>query len=235
MMARLRVPPDAVADGEVSIEGPELRHLRTFRLRAGDELVVFDGSGAEYAVHLTEVGHRRARGTVRHVEHPAREPSVHLVLAPAVLKGPRMDMLVEKATELGVARLAPVLTERVVARGEHRERWERIAAAAAKQCGRTRLPVVEAPRSLAARLAEPEPALRVVAWEAERHARITDLPAAAASALLVTGPEGGFSAGEIALARAHACRLIGLGARILRAETAVIVATALCLQRWDTT
>jgi 16S rRNA (uracil1498-N3)-methyltransferase len=234
-MARLRVPPEAVAHGRVSIDGPELRHLRTFRLRVGDELVVFDGSGAEYAVRLVEIGRHRAHAAVLHVEHPAREASVCLVLAPALLKGPRMDTLVEKATELGVARLAPVLTERVVAHGEHRERWERIVAAAAKQCGRTRLPVVAPPCPLAQRLAEPEPALRLVAWEAERTTRITDLPAAADSALLVTGPEGGFSAEEIALVRRHGCRLVGLGARILRAETAAIVAAALCLQRWDTT
>jgi len=232
-MARLRVPPGAIAHGQVGIEGEELRHLRTFRLRVGDELVVFDGSGAEYVVRLTEVGRRLARGAVLHVDRPEREASVHLVLAPALLKGPRMDTLVEKATELGVARLAPIVTDRVVARGEHRERWERIVAAAAKQCGRTRLPIVDSPCPLAQRLAEPEPGLRLVAWEAERLTRVADLPAVADSALLVTGPEGGFTAGEIELARRHDCRLVGLGARILRAETAAIVAVALCLQRWD--
>jgi 16S rRNA (uracil1498-N3)-methyltransferase len=234
-MARLRIPPDAVADGRVSIDGPELRHLRTFRLRAGAELVVFDGSGAEYTVRLSEVGRHRALATVLRVERPEREASVHIVLAPALLKGPRMDTLVEKATELGVARLAPVLTERVVARGEHRERWERIVAAAAKQCGRTRLPVVAAPCPLADRLAESGPALRLVAWEAERTTRITDLPVTVDAALLVTGPEGGFTTDEIDLARARDCRLVGLGARVLRAETAAIVAVALCLQRWDAT
>jgi 16S rRNA (uracil1498-N3)-methyltransferase len=172
---------------------------------------------------------------VLRVEHPAREATVDLVLAPALLKGPRMDTLVEKVTELGVARLAPVLTERVVARGEHRERWERIAAAAAKQCGRTRLPVLVPPCPLAERLSEPGPAVRLIAWEAERTTRIGDLPATADAALLVTGPEGGFTADEIALARAVGCRPVGLGARILRAETAAIVAVALCLERWDTT
>jgi 16S rRNA (uracil1498-N3)-methyltransferase len=129
-------------------------------------------------------------------------------------------------------RIAPVLTRYTVARGDHGERWRRIALAAAKQCGRTRIPVVDAARPLADVVADAAAGLRLVAWEEERAARLADLPDAADAVMLLVGPEGGLHPDEVALARAAGFTTVSLGRRVLRADTAAIVATALCQQRW---
>lgn len=219
-------------DGRIVIVGEELRHLRSFRLRVGDELLVFDGTGAEYTARLDQIRRRDAGAQILRTTHDEPDDGFRLTVAPAILKGPRMDLLVEKVTELGAARLAPIVTERVVARGDHWERWTRIATAAAKQSGRTSLLEIDHPRPLGERLAEPHPTLRVLAWEEERTTQIDDLPGEGNAALLLTGPEGGFTREEVALARQHGCRTVGLGSRVLRAETAAIVATVLCQRLW---
>jgi len=163
---------------------------------------------------------------------PARESPLALVLAPALLKGTRMDLVVEKATELGVRRLAPVLTRHAVSRTGHVERWRRIAVAAAKQSGRTRVPDVDAPLPLADVLAAPWPGLRLVPWEGDVEDRVSALPDRAADVVAVVGPEGGLAEDEMALARAHGFTPLTLGPRRLRAETAAIVIAALCQSRW---
>jgi len=163
---------------------------------------------------------------------PARESPLALVLAPALLKGTKMDLVVEKATELGVRRLAPVLTRHAVSRTGHGERWRRIAVAAAKQSGRTRVPDVDDPVPLAELLAAPWPGLRLVPWEGDVEDRVSALPDRAAGVVAVVGPEGGLAEDEMALARAHGFVPLTLGPRRLRAETAAIVISALCQSRW---
>ncbi len=228
---RLFVPGADASGGRVRITGAELRHLRTLRLVPGDPFVVFDEAGTEHEVRLERVAGREATAAIVATSRPAREPAVTLVLAAALLKGAKMDLVVEKATELGVARIAPVLTRRALGAG-HVERWRRIAVAAAKQSGRTRIPSVDAPVAVAELLRAPWPGVRAVLWEEEREARFADLPAAATDAVVVLGPEGGLAADEIADARAHGFASIGIAPRILRAETAAIVAVALALARW---
>jgi 16S rRNA (uracil1498-N3)-methyltransferase len=143
-----------------------------------------------------------------------------------------MDWVVEKATELGVVRIVPIVTRYTVAKGDHAERWRRIALAAAKQCGRTRMPAVDAPRPIATVLGEAWPGLRLVAWEEEHAARLADLPAAADAVTMLIGPEGGLDATEVAAARAAGFTTVTLGRRVLRADTAAVVAMTLCQQRW---
>lgn len=164
-MPRLYVPHSAIDGGFVEITGDELRHVRTLRLTPGSELTVFDDTGTEHAVQLVALDRRVARGRVLRSTAVSRESPLDLVLAPALLKGPRMDVVVEKATELGVHRIAPVLTMHCVARGSHVSRWNRIALAAAKQCGRTRVPAIDEPAPLAERLAAAWPGLKLFAWE----------------------------------------------------------------------
>jgi 16S rRNA (uracil1498-N3)-methyltransferase len=231
-MLRLYVPVAADADGRVRLPRPEVRHLRTLRLGPGDRVRIFDGAGREHEVTLESVGAREAVGRIVSTSAVARESPLELVLVPALVKHDRMDVIVEKATELGVTRIAPVVTRYSVARGSHLERWRRIAVAAAKQCGRSRMPAVDDPADLADALGAAWPGLRLIAWEDGGALPVRELPAEAGAVTIVVGPEGGFHASEVAAARAAGFTTITLGRRILRAETASIVAAALCQHRW---
>jgi 16S rRNA (uracil1498-N3)-methyltransferase len=231
-MLRLFVPDAASEAPRVRIVGAPLRHLHTLRLGPGARLVLFDGAGAEHEVELSRVAARAAEGVIVATRRPNREPAFGLVLAPALLKGDRMDLVVEKATELGVRRIAPFVSRHVVGRGARLERWRRIAASAAEQSGRTQVPAIDAPVELAALVRAVWPPLRVLAWEGERTASFDELPATAAAAIAVVGPEGGFAADEVDAARDAGFMTVALAPRILRAETAAIVTAALCLHRW---
>jgi len=228
---RLFVPSTQTAGGRVRIRGAELRHLRTLRLGPGDVLVVFDEQGAEHEVCLERVGGHEASAGIVATARPAREPPLALVLAPALLKGAKMDLVVEKATEIGVARIAPLRSRYTIGAG-HPERWQRIALAAAKQSGRTAVPAVDAAVPLTDLVRQPWPGVRLICWEGERSARLSTLPPRAEAAIVVVGPEGGFAKEEVEEARAHGFTVVGLAPRILRAETAALVAATLCLHRW---
>lgn len=232
-MLRLYLPDAVVtAEAPLRIDGAELRHLHTLRLGAGDRVCVLDGQGGEHDAVLEQVGARAATARVVASRRPVRESPLVLTLAPALLKGAHIDLVVEKATELGVARIAPVLTRHAVARAGHVDRWRRIAVAAAKQSGRTTVPTVEEAVALPVLLDAPFAGVRVLPWEGERTCRLRDLPATAAAVLVLIGPEGGFAAEEVALARDRGFATVSLGPRILRAETAAIATVAACQQRW---
>jgi 16S rRNA (uracil1498-N3)-methyltransferase len=229
---RLFVPSAQVEGTRVRITGAELRHLRTLRLAPGAALAVFDDRGREHDVRLERVAAREAWATIVATHRPERDSPLDLVLAPALLKGTKMDLVVEKATELGVTRIAPVITRHTIARGAHTERWRRIALAAAKQSGRTRLPVVDAPVPLGGLVRAAWPGLRLIAWESARTRALGALPATAAALVIVVGPEGGLAAEEIADAEACGFISVRLAPRVLRAETAALTAAALCQERW---
>lgn len=232
-MLRLYLPAAVpTATAPLHITGAELRHLQTLRLGPGDRLCVLDGDGGEHEAILEQVGARTATARIVASRRPVRESPLALTLAPALLKGAHTDLVVEKATELGVTRIAPVLTRHAVARASHVERWRRIAIAAAKQSGRTTVPTIDDAVPLPALLDAPFDGVRVLPWEAEQTSRLADLPAHAAAALVLVGPEGGFATDEVALARARGFVVVSLGPRILRAETAAIAIVAACQQRW---
>ncbi|HTB59558.1 MAG TPA: 16S rRNA (uracil(1498)-N(3))-methyltransferase [Polyangia bacterium] len=233
---RLFVPGERLGGPRLTLTGPEHRHVgRVLRARPGDALTLFDGAGGEVEATVVRVERTEtelALGARRAVAGPA----VSLTLICAVPRGPRMDLLVQKTSELGVARIVPVVTERSVARPDaegadgKRARWEKIAREAARQCGRADLPIVDPPVALEVALAAPGlPARRLALFEGEKARSLRAALAAtepAATALLV-GPEGGFAAAELAVARAAGFEAVGLGERILRVETAAIVAVAL--------
>jgi 16S rRNA (uracil1498-N3)-methyltransferase len=229
---RLFVPRTQVEGGRVRITGAELRHLRTLRLGPGERLAVFDEHGDEHDVRLDRVGGHAAEARIVATHRPLRDASLDLTLAPALLKGAKMDLVVEKATELGVRRIVPLRSRWAVAQGARVDRWRRIAVAAAKQSGRTAVPVVDEPVDLDAFLTRPGDGLRIIAWEGERDLPLAALPAAAHAVAVAVGPEGGFSEAEVAAARAAGFTPVTLAPRVLRAETAAIVAAALCLHRW---
>ena len=237
-MGRFFVRPEAIEAGRVRFDADEVRHLvRVLRLRRGAILEATDGAGRTLSVRLESLGPGAATGTIVSEAGPTRESPCAITLGQAILKGERMAWLVQKATELGVARIVPLVTERMVARpvrdrsDGRRARWERIAREAVKQCGRAWVPAVAAPRTLAEVLTEASGhdatwllvegggvPLAAVAREAGSPRRI----------LLLIGPEGGFTGDEVTLAERGGVRVVGLGPRILRAESAGLVAITLC-------
>jgi 16S rRNA (uracil1498-N3)-methyltransferase len=231
---RLYVPGERLAGSHVTLMGPEHRHVsRVLRARPGETLTLFDGAGGEVAAEVVRVERDETElrlGARRAVAGPA----VAITLLAAVPRGPRMDFLVQKTAELGVARIVPVLTERSVARPEaeagRRARWEKIAQEAARQCGRADVPAVDPPLSLMAALALPGlPRRRLALYEGERgrSLRVALGGGEPAPTALLVGPEGGFAASELTAAAAAGFESVGLGDRILRVETAAIVAVAL--------
>lgn len=237
-MGRFFVRREAIEAGRVRFDAGETRHLaRVLRLRPGALLEATDGEGRSFAVRLEALGPVTASGTIVSEAAAAPASPCAITLAQAILKGERMTWLVQKATELGVARIVPVVTARVVARplaeraDGRRARWERVAREAVKQCGRAVTPEIEAPRGFAEVVAEAS--RHDVAWLCWEGGGAPLAEAARAvgrprRVLLLIGPEGGFTQEEVELAGAAGARAIGLGPRILRAESAGLVAVTLC-------
>ncbi len=214
---------------QVSIDGPQAHYLaRVMRVGPGDAVILCDNVTGEWAARVAEAGKRDVLLTAETLLRP-REAVPDFTLCAALLKKDRFDLVLEKACELGVARIQPVLTRRCVADKLNLERARAILTEAAEQCARTALPELLAPVKLDALLKD---------WEASRTLFFADEngggPAAAAfaasngPAALLTGPEGGFDEAERTAIRAlPQARPITLGPRILRGETAAIAATAL--------
>lgn len=206
---------------------------RVMRLTDGAPLVLFNGRDGEWSARLAPAGKGRAAAVPDRLLRPqAPGPDVHLLCAP--IKRQPFDLLIQKATELGVAAIRPVLTDRTVPERVNLERLRTIAAEAAEQCERLDVPAVDDPAPLASILAAWNPDRRILLCD-ERGAAMPLLDAlteaagcaAAPEWAIVTGPEGGFSGRELdALRDLPFVTSIGLGPRILRAETAAIAALA---------
>jgi 16S rRNA (uracil1498-N3)-methyltransferase len=229
-MPRVFVPSERLIGGQVVLDGESHRHLvKVLRLQPGDGVMVFDGGGTEIEARVVAVGPR----TIELSLGPRRAvtlASVSVTLLQAVPKGERMDLIVQKATELGVSAIVPVLAGRSVARpsASRARRWQTIAQEAARQSGRADVPAVSDPVPLAQAVAVAPEGARFVLWEEEHGQslrRALDGPAQAVT--LLVGPEGGLAVAEVVEARTHGFVPVGLGPRILRVETAAIVALAL--------
>ena len=227
---RIHVPPERIEGGVARLDEASLHHLTgVLRLEPGSSVEVFDGSGSAWEAVLEG-------GLLRLGErHPAPPPAATVWLAFALARGEKGDWIVQKGTELGVSRFLPWQASRSVVRlegeraGERARRWGRIAAEAARQCGRADVPEVATPGTLADALASPEGFVRVV-FHAGAGAPLAELARPGAPGYLaVVGPEGGLTDGEVTACRAAGCLLASLGPRVLRAETAA-VAAALLLQ-----
>lgn len=232
-MHRVRVSPQAAREHPVRVRGAELRHLRdVLRLRAGDRIELFDGEGSGWIAEILSVGVASADvALLEPIAHP-RESPLALTLAVGLLKGAKLDWVVEKATELGVTRLVPFVSARSVARTARVARWRTIAAAAAAQSGRVAYPAIDEVCGLSAVLALRSAHERAVLFWEEGTAPLERDARPAASALVVTGPEGGFTAAEATQAATAGFAIARLGPRVLRAETAPLVAAALAQFLW---
>jgi 16S rRNA (uracil1498-N3)-methyltransferase len=228
-MHRLFVPPEQLAQGErVRLTPAQARHLETvLRLEPGAPLEAFDGEGRSYEAVL-EPG---AVHVVRAL--PVAQRAADVWVAQALARADKLELVVQKATELGATRILPLRAERSVPRldGQRSEaraaRWQRIAQEAARQCGRSDVPRVDAPCSLADVCAALEPGRRGLLLDTEeRTLRLAQAARGAARLCLVVGPEGGFAAAERAALVSCGVLPVSLGPLVLRTETAALAALA---------
>ena len=218
---------DALGEGaSVELDAAQANYLgNVMRLGVGAELLVFDGSSGEWSARISEAARKRMTLTVdQRTREPETIPDVWLAFAP--VKRAQTDWLVEKATELGAARLIPVITQRTIAERVKLERLEAIAIEAAEQCGRTRLPQIAEPVALKQLLASPDGS-RTLYFADEEGGEPAATAFAREPSLILVGPEGGFTEEERKAVRAAPNAVpISLGPRILRAETAALAALA---------
>jgi 16S rRNA (uracil1498-N3)-methyltransferase len=240
-VSRFHVRADAVTGEHVSFDADEAHHLaRVLRLGTGDVVRALDGRGHELTVRLTRVAARGAEGTVLSRVERRTESPLDLILAQGIPRGDKLEGIIRMGTELGVSRIVPLVTARTVVRAEPAHwaqrlaRCRRVALEAAKQCGRTVIPEVDAPRRLGEWLAEGRPrGLLLCLWEGAAPALAAALPAGPLDRITaVIGPEGGLSEAEVAQLAGGGAVVAGLGPRILRTETAGPIILALLQARY---
>lgn len=218
----------AVSGSQVTLTGSEAHHLaHVMRAAPGDRITLFDGSGSEFTAEVERLGRREACLTIVERGEVDRELPLRITLAVALPKGDRQKWLVEKAVELGAARIVPLVTERSVAKPKQQSlaRLRRAVIEASKQCGRNRLMQIEDPRAWSDFVAETADIdCRLVAHPGGRADVREDIRSSGLRRIVAAvGPEGGFSDAEIALAEQAGWRKISLGRRILRVETAALL------------
>jgi 16S rRNA (uracil1498-N3)-methyltransferase len=233
MTVRLYVDAALQRDAEIDLPAAAARHVQVRRLQPGDLLRLFNGQGGEWHATVLRMGRSQVVVGVGDFDPAERELALRITVALGMPANERMDFLVEKATELGVHAIQPLQCERSVLRlaGDRalrkREHWQAIAAAAAEQCGRTRVPQVAAVLTLERYLVQPpDPALRLLLSPAQGTAPLHSVAADARELLTLSGPEGGLSPAEEQAALAHGFQRARLGERVLRAETAPLAVLA---------
>jgi 16S rRNA (uracil1498-N3)-methyltransferase len=235
---RFKIDPDRIQGRQTIISDPgEIRHLcRVLRLKTGDRVALFDGQGKEYPATIAHLSPQQVTFSLLPEASPSsKDPGEKIILGLGVLKSSKIDFIVQKATELGVAEFIPFYSLRVVPKWDEaqtrmkRLRWEKIATEAAKQCGRAIVPKIYPPLTFVEALnISLEQAVKIFLWEQERERVLKDVllnPSKTIFALV--GPEGGFSESEALQAKEAGFHPVSLGPRILRAETAALVILSL--------
>ena len=234
---RIYTPQRLMSSTLIELEPEPSRHLaRALRIQEGDPLTLFDGHGGEYPATVTAVDKKRVQVQVGSLLSRECESALHIHMGIAISRGDRMDWIIQKATELGVSSMTPLATERsgVKLRGERAEKklrhWQQIAISACEQCGRNRLPVIQALQPLGDWLENTEAERKfVLHHRADHHSLASPVPASVA---LLVGPEGGLDSAEILAAEDHGFNSLRLGPRVLRTETAPLAAIAILQSYW---
>jgi len=241
-MARFFLPKKNITERRGVIEGPELEHLRrVLRFGPGDPITVFDDAGWEHEAIIRSLDAHSAEIEILRSSQTERESPLKLTLAIGLTKGDKMDFVVEKATELGVQAIVPFVSTYTVPKLDDRkiaqrgQRWQKITLAAAKQCGRARLPEIFPLCDFAAMVGLTNDPVKLLFWEKETRQTLRQVHTVeplARSIFLAVGAEGGFSEPEADLAQKQGFKPIHLGRRILRAETAALTGAALVQFLW---
>jgi 16S rRNA (uracil1498-N3)-methyltransferase len=237
-MSRFYVSAALTEGQELELPEDAFRHwVQVLRARVGDSARLFDGSGYEFEASLLAIGKRSAQVRVGTRIAVDRESPLRLSLAQAVSKGDRMDYTLQKAVELGISEIQPLLSERTVVKLDA-ERWEKklehwrgVIVSACEQSGRTRLPALHPVLRLDSWLAQPPAHELRLTLAPTAQSALRDLPKAASACLLV-GPEGGLSDAEITLAQRSGWTAVKLGPRVLRTETAGVAAMSAMQALW---
>lgn len=219
-------------DGEntVCITGKELHHLKdVLRLKKGEHVVVFDGRGREFLGSIENVSKGEACITIEKKIEVSRESPFEIILGQGIVKAEKMDLIIQKATELGVSRIIPFITPRVVSKltgqqvTKKNQRWQNIALEAAKQCGRSIIPKVGELKTFGEVLKGWDKYAKIIPWEGEKENNLKDiLKTQSSGCIVLIGPEGGFSDSEVVEAQQAGFLPVTLGPRILRTETAAL-------------
>jgi 16S rRNA (uracil1498-N3)-methyltransferase len=244
-LTRVYLDTELQTGSSIELARDSASHLaKVLRARAGDELILFNGQGGEFSAVIEAVRGSRVTVGVGAARHSDRESPLRITLIQCVPRGDRMDFVVQKATELGVARIAPVLSQRSVVRldssqtASKRLHWQAVAVSACEQCGRNRLPQLDAAQPLLTYLGSLEPvAPHTLRWVLEpddesQHPPDGQSGIAVNAVEFAIGPEGGFEPQELEAFELCGFTRIGLGPRVLRTETAAIAGIVMLQTRF---
>ena len=237
-ITRIFQPMPLVSGGSVDLDERASHHLaHVLRIKPGAPLILFNGDGGEYQAQVHAISKHGVAVNIGERSQPIRESKLETVLAQGVSRGERMDYTLQKAVELGVSRIVPLLTAHTAVNvtGERRERraqhWQSIIASACEQCGRNVVPEVDIIREVDAWLNGAVGAVKLVLHQ-DGEKSLAELPPPSGAVTLLVGPEGGLSDVEVAHAQACGFTVLRLGPRILRTETAGVAALAALQAKW---
>jgi len=242
---RFFIYPDNIRGNQVIIDDKQARHVeKVLRLKPGDYIQGFDGTGREYILKLNGNINRGLSADIQDIIDNNNEPLLRLHLAQGLAKGDKMNTIVQKAVEIGVNTIHPFISEHTVVQLEQfkaerkLEKWRTVATEACKQCGRSIIPEIQPIKSFARLLFESENKLAIMLYEKEEQLRLRDIlkknikKDKNRAVFILVGPEGGFSLCEVAAARKKDINVAGLGPRILRTETAGIAASSIIMYEY---
>lgn len=243
-MNRFFVKKENIEDNTITITGEDVQHIsKVLRLQRGDQIMLCDGEGNDYLAEILEMDKHSVMTKVLDKGASKGEPDIDVVLYQGIPKAAKMDLIIQKCTEMGIKRIVPVFTARTVVKLESEkderkkvERWSKIAEEAAKQSGRGIVPVIDMPMELAGALDDAKQLdMVIVPYELEDSVSVKEAlkKDRRASIGFFIGPEGGFQADEVKAAKSSGAIPVTLGSRILRTETAGLAVLAAIMYEYD--
>lgn len=239
MSVRVYQPQVSATAEDLQLTTAAAQHVATvLRLRVGASIIIFDGSGMEFHSEITRIAKQQVFVTIKQRQSVNRESPLNVHLGQAIAKGERMDWVIQKAVELGVTTITPLITQHTVVHlpperfTKKVEHWQRIATSACEQCGRNIVPIIHIPQQFSQWLTVAATHKWMLHPGASQQPLWHQIIALSEAVALLIGPEGGFSEMEIHSATQHHWQILRLGPRILRTETAALAALAMLQAQW---